>query len=95
MVPAQRGILLPAPRLAVYLTFDLAARVDARDTLARLGDQVDGEQVVAGIGLSVVQALGRQIEGLRVLADVRRLRPQPGRLRDAAAAHGRRRGRYY
>ncbi len=70
MVPAQRGILLPAPRLAVYLTFDLAAGVDARATLARLGDQVDGEQVVAGIGLSVVQALGRQIEGLRVLAAI-------------------------
>nr|ART37794.1 F401 [uncultured bacterium] len=70
MVPAQRGILLPAPRLAVYLNFDLAAGVDARAALARLRDQVDGEQVVAGIGASVVQALGRQIEGLRVLAAI-------------------------
>nr|ART39335.1 H416 [uncultured bacterium] len=70
MVPAQRGILLPAPRLAVYLNFDLAAGVDARAALARLRDQVDGEQVVAGIGPSVGQALGRQIEGLRVLAAI-------------------------
>lgn len=68
MVSAQRGILLPPPRLAVYLTFDLAAGVDARAALARLRDQVDGEQVVAGIGLSAVQALGQQIDGLRPFA---------------------------
>lgn len=68
MVSAQRGILLPPPRLAVYLTFDLAVGADVRAALTRLRDQVDGEQVVAGIGLSAVQALGQQIEGLRVFA---------------------------
>lgn len=65
MVNAQKGILLPPPRLAVYLSFDLAAGTDVRAASARLRDMVDGEQVVAGIGLSAVQALGRQIEGLR------------------------------
>lgn len=35
MVPAQRRILLSAPRLAVYLTFDLTAGVDARAALFR------------------------------------------------------------
>lgn len=70
MESVQRGILLPPPRLAVYLNFDLAAGADVRAALTRLRDQVDGEQVVAGIGLSAVQALGRQIEGLRVLAAI-------------------------
>ncbi len=68
MESAQRGILLPPPGLAVYLNFDLAAGADVRAALASLRDQVDGEQVVAGIGLSTVQALGRQIDGLRPFA---------------------------
>lgn len=63
----QKGILQPPPPLAVYLSFDLAVQGDARAALARLGAMVDGEQVVAGIGLSAVQALGRQIDGLRQL----------------------------
>lgn len=64
MTHAQRGILLPAPRLAVYLDFDLAADGDARAALTRLRELADGEQVVVGIGLSTVQALGRRIDGL-------------------------------
>ncbi len=63
----QKGILQPPSPLAVYLSFDLAVQGDARAALARLGAMVDGEQVVAGIGLSTVQALGRQIDGLRQL----------------------------
>ena len=67
MTHAQPGILLPAPRLAVYLDFDLAAEGDARGALARLREIADGEQVVVGIGLSTVQALGKHIDGLRAL----------------------------
>lgn len=65
MTTTQPGILLPPPRLAVYLSFDLAPDGDARAALGRLAGQVDGMRVVAGIGLSTVQALGAQLEGLR------------------------------
>lgn len=67
MESAQRGILLPPPRLALYLNFDLAAGADVRAALARLREQVDGEQVIAGVGLSLVQALGQRLDGLRQL----------------------------
>ena len=65
MTTTQPGILLPPPRLAVYLSFDLAPDGDARAALGRLAGQVDGMRVVAGIGLSTVQALGAQLDGLR------------------------------
>lgn len=65
MTHAQQGILLPAPHLAVYLDFDLAADGDTRPALTRLRELADGEQVVVGIGLSTVQALGQRIDGLR------------------------------
>jgi putative iron-dependent peroxidase len=65
MTHTQKGILLPAPRLAVYLDFDLAAAGEMRAALARLRGLADGEQVVVGIGLSTVQSLGQHIDGLR------------------------------
>ena len=65
MTTMQPGILAPLPPLAVYLSFDLAPGGDARAALARLAERVDGERVVAGVGLSTVQALGARIDGLR------------------------------
>ncbi|WP_372716411.1 Dyp-type peroxidase [Immundisolibacter sp.] len=65
MTSAQAGILLPPPPLAVYLSFDLAVGSDVGGALARLCTVVDGEQVVAGLGSSVAQALGQRVQGLR------------------------------
>lgn len=65
MTTTQPGILLLPPRLAVYLSFDLAPGGDARAALGRLAGQVDGMHAVAGIGPSIVQALGAHLEGLR------------------------------
>ncbi|MFZ5492119.1 MAG: Dyp-type peroxidase [Pseudomonadota bacterium] len=65
MQPMQNGILLPPPRLAVYLSFDLVAAGEIPAALLRLRELADGEQTVVGIGASTVQALGRSIDGLR------------------------------
>jgi len=62
----QPGILLPIPPLARYLTFSLHPGVDPRGTLRKLTALADGDRLVAGIGESVVLALGRRIGGLRV-----------------------------
>lgn len=43
MTNAQKGILLPPPPLAMYLSFDLAVDGDIRAALARLAGQADGE----------------------------------------------------
>lgn len=64
METTQRGILLPPPELALYLVFDLVAAAGLRTALEGLSSCVDGEQIVAGIGLSTVQALGTRIDGL-------------------------------
>lgn len=67
MTPYQHGILAPVPAAARHLLFNVAPG-QSLDTslyhLTRLADTVDGEQVVLGIGLSLVSALGRTIPGL-------------------------------
>lgn len=64
MNDCQRGILLPIPPLARYLTFSLKPGVNPRGPLRELRDVADGERVVAGIGESLALALDRNIEGL-------------------------------
>jgi porphyrinogen peroxidase len=66
MNTVQPGILASVPRLARYLVFSLAPSSDPRDALTRLSDTTDGEKTVVGIGLSVVLALGKSLEGLSV-----------------------------
>ena len=66
MSTVQPGILASVPPLARYLVFSLAPSSEPRDALKRLSDTTDGEKTVVGIGQSVVLALGRALEGLRV-----------------------------
>jgi len=66
---AQSGILAPVPRVGRYLHFSLAQGGDAlRAALRQLCPLVDGECVVAGLGLATVAALGAQVPGLREFA---------------------------
>ena len=66
MSNVQLGILASLPRLARYLVFSLAPLSEPGDALKRLCNTTDGENTVVGIGHSVVLALGRTLEGLRV-----------------------------
>jgi putative iron-dependent peroxidase len=65
MPPVQPGILAPVPRLARYLTFELAPGGDTRPALARLVASLEPAGTVVGIGRSTVLVLGRHIPGLR------------------------------
>ena len=66
--PAQAGILQAVPAAARYVSFALApgalppAALPA--VLKRLAEAADGEQVVVGIGPSLVAALGASVPGL-------------------------------
>jgi putative iron-dependent peroxidase len=66
MPPVQAGILAPLPAHARYLFFRLRNVADARNTLCQLAAQVDGTQVVAGLGASLTAALDHPIDGLDV-----------------------------
>lgn len=61
----QPAILLPVPPQARYVSYTLIPGVDPRAALSALRDHVDGDKTVAGLGLSLVSALGKSIEGLR------------------------------
>lgn len=61
----QPGILAPIPAAARYLTCSLRPDADPREALRRLAELVDGDETVAGLGQSLVHALGAQVEGLR------------------------------
>jgi putative iron-dependent peroxidase len=65
MDPVQPGITAPVPRLARYLFFSLAPDADMATGLAGLRSMVDGEATVAGLGVSVISALGKKVDGLR------------------------------
>ncbi|THF66594.1 Dyp-type peroxidase [Pseudothauera nasutitermitis] len=61
----QPGVLAPIPPLARHLFFTLES-ADALDAaLDALASLADGEHVVAGVGISLVHALGRPLDGLR------------------------------
>jgi len=61
----QQGILEPIPANANFLLFDLRDGADCRAALQKLAPLVDGRHVVLGIGLSAVNALRKQVAGLR------------------------------
>jgi putative iron-dependent peroxidase len=61
----QSGILAPAPRLARYLSLSLNFGAEAREAVQFLADLVDGNKTVVGFGYPLLQALGRNIPGLR------------------------------
>lgn len=68
---AQAAILIAHPPIAHHLAFDIthpggkADPDNARAALAGLAAIADGEKIAIGIGLSLVQLLGKQVEGLR------------------------------
>src|SRR5688572_22610121 len=65
---AQPGILQPVPVVARYALFhpaDGAVREPLSEALRRLAEVANGEDVVVGIGPSLVAALGATVPGLR------------------------------
>ncbi|MBE2212005.1 MAG: Dyp-type peroxidase [Xanthomonadaceae bacterium] len=62
---SQASILAPRPNVAHHLAFDLHDPAAARDALTRLATLATGDKIVVGIGLSLVQVLGKSINGLR------------------------------
>jgi putative iron-dependent peroxidase len=69
---AQTGILAPVPRAGRYVFFVLAegAPQTTGTALTRFAPLVDGEAVVAGLGLACVAALGATVPGLRAFPDL-------------------------
>lgn len=68
MIDMQTGILATIPAHGRYLSFALNPGTDVRGALRALSELVDGEQLVVGLGASLVGALGREIAGLRSFA---------------------------
>jgi putative iron-dependent peroxidase len=62
---SQTAIFDPIPDHARHLFFALNPAVDPRAALQALAAACDGQSAVLGIGLSVTQALGVSVEGLR------------------------------
>ncbi len=63
----QQGILIePVPAVARHVFYTLNDAGDLPRALAALAEQADGEATVAGIGITVLQALNKQLEPLRV-----------------------------
>lgn len=63
----QSGILAPVPQLSRYMTFKLEPEMDPLEGLKALQEIVDGESTVVGIGQSLLNALGKNIPGMRNL----------------------------
>ena len=55
MTNYQCGILQPIPRQARYLMFSLKQNTSAFGTVQKLAKEVDGDSIVAGFGLSLIQ----------------------------------------
>lgn len=62
----QPGILAPIPRLARYLTFSLKHGAPPGKSLSALAAELDGSDAVLGLGLSLINVLGKDIPGLRI-----------------------------
>ncbi len=69
MSDCQPAILKPIPPLARYLSYTLIPGSDPRAALRALKNTVDGERTLAGLGLSLVTALGRNIDELRAFPE--------------------------
>ena len=70
MVACQPAVLAEVPKLGRYVFFSLApVSVDlVRSALTRLAAQVDGTQVLVGLGPELVQLQGAEVPGLRGFA---------------------------
>lgn len=68
-ITPQPAILHPIPQQARYVTYTLTPGANPRAALRALCDQVDGDKAVAGLGLSLVTALGRSIDELRTFPE--------------------------
>lgn len=63
----QQGILIePVPAVARHVFYTLADVADLPRALAALAELADGEAVVAGLGIGVMQALGKSPASLRM-----------------------------
>jgi putative iron-dependent peroxidase len=67
MVKCQPAVLAEVPQVGRYVFFSIApVPVDVvRSALTRLTELADGQQVLVGLGLELVQLLGAQVPGLR------------------------------
>jgi porphyrinogen peroxidase len=65
MLPIQPGILSALPLHARYLAYRQKPGTQPASVLAALARTVDGTQVVAGLGESLVLALNKSVPGLR------------------------------
>ena len=62
---SQAGILADVPKRARYLMFSYeGATNEANETLDVLVDLVDGDNIVAGVGISLVEAMGKKLPDL-------------------------------
>lgn len=68
MSEMQAGILDAIAAQARYLSFAAQPGVDPRAALRALAPLADGQQLVVGVGASLLRALGRDIPGLRSFA---------------------------
>lgn len=64
MYTIQPGILLDNPPLARFMTFSLHSPEALASSLQDLRGLVDGENLVVGLGLSLVESLNQHIDGL-------------------------------
>lgn len=62
----QPGILASVPGMARYMFFALEPGSDPRQALRSLQRLADGDQIVVGLGQSLVVVLGCKIQGFRV-----------------------------
>ncbi len=62
----QKGILAPVPKQACYLSFATSPEMNPAGSLRNLCRLADGHKTVVGLGLSLVRALGREVQGLTV-----------------------------
>ncbi len=69
MNSAQPGILAPIPAFGRYLFFTARPQAESAASLTRLSQLADGNCVVVGLGLSLLNSLGKTISGLRAFPD--------------------------
>ncbi len=65
MQNTQPGILSAVPRQALYLFFSLKAEANATGSLKVLADFANGDNIVVGLGQSLIKSLAKEINGLR------------------------------
>lgn len=65
MSDSQTGVLAPAPPLARCISFQISPGADPLPEILELGERKLDDELVVGIGLPLVLALGAEIPGLR------------------------------